>query len=131
MNIVIDASAWVEYFDGSLLGEKVKELMEGDVHQIFTNVLTIAELSSHYQKKRVDFRKVREIIISLSSIYPLDISFAEEAGKLHAEQRRERKSISMGDIFVLLTARKISGKIVTKDEDFRGLPEALFIREGR
>ena len=127
MNLVIDASAWVEYFDGSILGEKVKELVESTEHQVFTNVLTIAELSSHYQKKKVDFGKVREIIISLSSIFPIDISFAEEAGTLHAEQRRERKSISLGDIFVLLTARKISGKIVTKDEDFRGLSEALFV----
>jgi len=34
----------------------------------------------------------------------------------------------MADIFVLLTARKLNAKVVTGDEDFRGLKEVVMIK---
>ncbi|MBI2146897.1 PIN domain-containing protein [Candidatus Woesearchaeota archaeon] len=125
---VVDASAWVEYFEGSPAGEQVKELIENAKHDIYTNLFTLAELSSYYHKKGRDFAEVRKLLISLSLIHFTDLSFVEEAGKLHAQMRKERKSISFGDVFVLLTARKLRAKIITKDDDFRGLPEAIIIR---
>lgn len=129
MNLfVIDAYAWVEYFDGTSLGEKVRKIVENDANTIYTNVITIAELSSHFQRKGSNFEEARKIILSLSSVYSISLEFAEEAGKSHAIIRDKRKHMGLADVFVLQTARKLKAKVVTGDEDFRGLPEAVMIK---
>lgn len=129
MNLfVIDAYAWVEYFDGTSLGEKVKKIVENSENVIYTNVITIAELSSHFQRKGNSFEDARKIILSLSSVYKIDLEFAEEAGRTHAIIRNKRKHMGLADVFVLHTARKLKAKVVTGDEDFRGLPEVVMIK---
>lgn len=129
MNIfVIDAYAWVEYFDGTSLGEKVKKIIEDSDNTIYTNVITIAELASHFQRKESSFEEARKILLSLSFVYSVGIEFAEEAGKSHAIIRNKRKHMGLAEVFVLHTARKLKAKVVTGDEDFRGLPEAIMIK---
>tara|TARA_Y100000310_G_scaffold335338_2_gene417146 strand:- start:50228 stop:50617 length:390 start_codon:yes stop_codon:yes gene_type:complete len=125
---VIDAFAWVEYFNGTQIGEKVKEIVENEKNKITSNVITIAELASYFSRHNKNFDEVKKIVLSLSSIYHIPIEFAEKAGKLHTELRKERKHMGLADIFVLLTARELQSKVVTGDEDFRGLKEALMIK---
>lgn len=127
-NFVIDAYAWIEYFDGTLLGEKVKALIEDKRNIVYTNVLTIAELSGRFSKTNKNFDEAKKITTSLSAIYNITSDFAEEVGKLHVELKKERKHMGLVDAFVLLTARKLNAKVVTGDEDFRGLKEALMIK---
>lgn len=129
MNLVIDAYAWIEYFDGTELGIKVKNFIENSQNKIFTNVITIAELSSHFKRKKTyDFAEAKKVLSSISSFYNINEDFAEEAGNLHAEIKKERKHIGLVDIFVLLTARKLNAKVVTGDEDFRNLKEVIMIK---
>ncbi|MBI4980170.1 PIN domain-containing protein [Candidatus Woesearchaeota archaeon] len=125
---VIDAYAWVEYFGGSLLGEKVKSIVENTSNEIFTNVLTIAEMASHFERKGIAFVEAKRIIFSLSTIYIIDETFAEDAGKLHAKIKPLRKHMGLADVIILLTARKLGAKVVTGDEDFKGLKEVIMIK---
>ena len=125
---VIDAHAWIEYFNGTESGEKVKEIIENSKNRIYTNVITIAELSSSFSRKNNDFEEAKKIIASLSLFYLIDKDFAEESGKLHATLKKERKNIGLADIFVLLTARKLNAKVITGDEDFKGLKEVILIK---
>lgn len=127
-NFVIDAYAWIEYFNGTNLGEKVKNIIEDKDNKIYTNIVTLAELSSSYQRNSLSFDEEKKTLVSLSKIFSLDVDFAEEVGKLHAELKKTRKHIGLADIFVLLTAKKINGKVVTGDEDFRGLKEVIMIK---
>lgn len=125
---IIDAYAWIEYFRGSTIGVKVKNLVENSENKIITHFFTLAELASSYAREGLNFEVEEKLLLSLSSIYHPDISFAVEAGKLHAELRRERKHIGLADTMVLLTARKLGGKVVTGDEDFRGIKEVVMIK---
>ncbi len=125
---VIDAYAWVEYFNGTALGEKVRVLVENQQNKIVTNIVTLAELSSSYHRGGLNFDAEEKSLLSLSTLYHPDASFAVEAGRLHAELRKTRKHIGLADTFVLLTARKCTATIVTGDEDFRGLKEVLMIK---
>ncbi|MBI2672430.1 PIN domain-containing protein [Candidatus Woesearchaeota archaeon] len=127
-NFVIDAYAWIEYFNGTKLGIKVKEILEDQNNLIYTNIITISELVSSYKRNSLSFEKEKNILLSTSAIYEINLDFAEEAGRLHAELKKERKNISMADIFVLLTARKLNAKVVTGDEDFKGLKEVVMIK---
>src|SRR3989338_3278119 len=103
---VIDAYAWIEYFDGSKQGEKVKAIVENFYNRTYTNTLTIAELSSFFTRKSKSFDEPKKIIFSLSTHYPIDLKFAEEAGILYAKVKKERKNMSLADVFVLLTAQR-------------------------
>ena len=125
---VIDAYAWIEYFDGTEQGEQVRQIIENQENSIFTNVITIAELAGHFKRKNKDFGEAKKIMLSLSSFYPIEFEFAEEAGVLHTILKKERKNIGLADIIVLLTARKINAKVITDDEDFKGLKEVIMIK---
>ena len=47
---------------------------------------------------------------------------------MHAVIRNDRKHMGIADIFILLTAEKLKAKVVTGDEDFRGLKESFMIK---
>ena len=125
---VIDAYAWIEYFDGTVSGKKAKEIIEDPQQEIHTQVITLAELASHFRRRGIPFDEAKKIIFSLSSIYPCTPEFAEGAGTFYADIKKERKHMSLADVFVLFTARQIQGKVITGDEDFRGLREVVMIK---
>ncbi|MEK6973654.1 MAG: PIN domain-containing protein [Nanoarchaeota archaeon] len=125
---VIDAYAWIEYFKGTVPGEKVKNIVEDSNNLIYTNVITIAELSSFFERKDSSFKEAKKLLISLSSPIPINTEFADEAGKLHAELKKKIRHIGLADILVLLTAKKLNAKVVTGDEDFRDLKETYMIK---
>ena len=65
---------------------------------------------------------------TVSALAPLDEETAELAGKISAERRPHVKGWGLVDSIVLATARVRKMKVVTGDEHFRDLPEAIMIR---
>ena len=102
----------------------MQKIVEDPELEVTTNIITVAELAAFFQNRGVSFDPIKKSLISLSSFGQVSFAFCQEAGKLHAEIRKEHKKISMADIFVLLTARKLSAKLLTKDSDFKGFKEA-------
>lgn len=127
MRYIIDAYAWVEYFIESEKGERVKEIIESQQNEIFTSLITIAEVSSIGTREKRDVELGNKIMTNMSKIYGINPDFAKEAGILHAEIRKKIKDFGLADIFVLLAARKLSAKIVTGDPHFKGFKEAMLI----
>lgn len=60
-------------------------------------------------------------------IAPLDDETAELAGRISAERRLKVKGWGLVDACVLATARARGSKVVTGDEHFRGLDDAIMI----
>ena len=54
--------------------------------------------------------------------------FAKEVGVLHAEVKKKIPNFSLGDAFVLQTAKSLNAKVLTGDPDFRSIKEALMLR---
>ncbi len=54
---LIDSWAWIEYLKGSSVGRKVKEEVENDSNDIFTHVVSLAEITSKV-KRRVWMQKL-------------------------------------------------------------------------
>ncbi|MBI2583415.1 MAG: PIN domain-containing protein [Candidatus Aenigmarchaeota archaeon] len=124
---VVDSYAWVEYFKGSEKGRKAKDFLEGNIHEIYTNIVTLSEVISVTKRQGLDFVSAMEIVLGISQIYGIDIAFSKEAGELHADIKKEIKNIGLADIFVLLTARKLGAKILTGDPHFKNFKEAVMI----
>ncbi len=127
MRYVIDAYAWIEYFIESNKGKKVKEIVELQDNEIFTSVITIAEVSSIGAREKRDVELGNKTLLSLSNVYFINLELAKEAGILHAEIRKKIKDFGLADIFVLLTARKLGAKILTGNPHFKRFKEAILI----
>jgi predicted nucleic acid-binding protein len=112
---VIDAYAWIEYFRGSEYGKVAKEFIEsiGSV----TPSIVIIEVGRKLQKETElgnetsDGRLTRlDFINATSQVVELDFELAAAAGKIIWEMNKK------------------GGKVVTGDEHFRDLKEAIFIK---
>ena len=128
MKLIIDAYAWIEYFDGTDLGLKVKEFLDNDSNIIITNSITITEVISKAKRKNKDVESIYKMMTTLSNIYNINSELAKEAGIFHAEIKAKNRHFSIADCFVLLTAKKLNARVVTGDEDFRNLKEAIMIK---
>lgn len=128
MKYIIDSWAWIEYLIGSSYGEKVKQIVENNENEIFTCILNIAKIMSMTKRENRDSDSAYNVIISLSQICDISEELSKQAGLLHAEMRKTIKDFGLIDAFVLKTAREIKAKIVTGDEHFRNMKEAILIK---
>ena len=124
---VIDAYAWIEYFLGSEKGIRIREIIEASNNEIFTSVITIAEVVSITKRENKYNEDIYNIINNLSTVYLIDPELAKETGLFHAEIRKKIKDFGMTDCVVLLTARKLNAKILTGDAHFKDFKEAILI----
>ena len=127
MKFVFDTFAWIEYFNGSESGRKVNGIIESGENDIFSSIITVAEVSSILKRKEKDTELGYKNMINLSRIFFLNTELAKEAGILHEDIRKKIKDFGLADAFVLLTARKLGAKIVTGDPHFKGFKEAILI----
>ncbi len=69
-----------------------------------------------------------EFIRASSQILDLSFETAVEAGELDVEMKKKARGWGIVDSILLTIARKADAKVVTGDEHFRGLKEAIFIK---
>ena len=124
---VIDSWAWIEYFDGTDAGSRVKEYVENKDNIIFTTNVSLAEIVSKFLRRHHDPQDAINGIDTLSNVLSLDYETAIFAGELHAEIKSHIKDFGLADAFTLATARKQKAKIITGDSHFKGFPEAIMI----
>ncbi len=126
-DFVIDAHAWIEYLRGSEKGRKAAEIIEDDANKIFTASTTIAEVVSKSIRENRDAGIALNYINNLSIVLSVTQEIGALAGRIHSKAKKKNKEFGMLDAFVVATARGISARILTGDEDFRNFKETLFI----
>ena len=124
---VIDAYAWIEYFEGSSAGEIVKEKIINPSNEIYTSTVTIAEIVNKIKRVNRDFEIAYKAIITLSKPMSIDDETAKEVGLLHAEIKKKIYDFGLADAFVLNLARSIKAKVLTGDSHFKNFPETVMI----
>ena len=124
--LVVDSWAWVEYFEGSVVGRKVGDMIE-ESSEIWTSLVSVTEVVSKYRRKRIDESKPMEVLFSLSKVDIPDRGDAMAAGVIHAEEKSRSPNFGLADSYVLQLARKVGAKVLTGDPDFRTVKEALLI----
>ncbi len=123
---VIDTFSWIEYFTGSRAGEKSKQYIEGG--EALTPTIVIAEFTDKYVRENLDPHQRLRFMKTVSEVVPLDDETAELAGRISAERREKVKRWGLVDSIILATARTRSMKVVTGDEHFRDLTEAIMTK---
>ena len=124
--MLLDTSAWVEFFIKSKLGERVNQDLKAA--SCYTSIVSIAEISNWAIKQKLDGRKLVPYVTELTQILPVTPKIAFLAGELNFERKKVEKNWGMLDSLILSTARVYSLKVLTKDSHFKDLPdvETLF-----
>jgi len=124
---VVDSYAWIEYLDGTEIGRKVSDLIKEN-NEIFTCVLTIAEVASKAARKGKDVKIAYDVLTSNSKIIDADEELSLRVGLLHFEMRKTVKDFGLADAYILATAGKLKAKILTGDIHFKNMKEAVLIK---
>lgn len=131
---VIDAYAWIEYFRASDEGEVAKKYIKS--RESATPTIVIAELSRKLKREiklgnETEEGRVKrlEFVRAVSQIVNLDFDTALKAGAVDSDMKKKVRGWGFADSIVLCTARATKGKVITGDEHFRGLREAILIKK--
>jgi len=129
MKYVIDSYAWLEYFMGTVAGEKAREIIESSEHEKLTPTICLSEIYAKILKveglERAEFQRV--FIKMRSALVPLNEEIAVDSAKIDIEIKRKIKGWGLADSIVLSTARLKKAKVVTGDEHFKDLEETVYI----
>jgi predicted nucleic acid-binding protein len=129
MRYVIDSYAWLEYFMGTVAGEKAKKIIDSTAYEKLTPTICVAEI--YAKVLRVEGPEKAELqrafIKSRSALTSLTEEIAIEAAKIDVEMKKKIVGWGLADSIVLGTARKKRAKVLTGDEHFLNLPETTYI----
>jgi predicted nucleic acid-binding protein len=87
----------------------------------------MAEFTDKYVREGINPDDRLKFIRTKTTVAPLDDEIAEAAGRISAERRQKVKGWGLVDSCVLATARARGLNVVTGDDHFRGLSEAVMI----
>jgi len=123
---VLDASFLVDYLQGNArVAPYRKHLLENDCH---ISAITHAEVISKFERAAQAGAHADEAVTEVCEIQLVGRSRARMAALIHAQLKKKRPKLSLGDAFVIALARERKCSILTTDNDFAGLPEAKVIR---
>lgn len=117
--MLLDTSAWIEFFIGSEKGKRVKEVLYKN--DCYTCIVSIAEVTNWALKEDRGVEFLVKAIKQLSNIIELDDDIMVLAGKLNFERKKLNKKWGMLDSFILASGSIYELKILTKDNDFNDL----------
>jgi predicted nucleic acid-binding protein len=122
---VLDSSAWMEYFGGTVKGKRVKELVQHK--KIATSIIAVAEVAYAFEVRDTDFSENLRFMQSFSAILPLDIAICLRAALLKKQHRLRQKKFSLADGLHLATALKEKAVLLTTDADFEDAKDVMII----
>ncbi len=127
--VFLDTSAWVEYFEGSKEGEMIRGFLEDEATQLFTSMMTVAQLSDAYHRDRVTtklgWQELQDFVQFNSTLVNLDIEGMAKAGALKADRRRNIKGFGLIDAVILQSSMHVDAKLITKDSHLLGESNAV------
>ncbi len=123
--MLLDTSAWIEFFIKTGQGKIVKDALESET--CFTSIVSIAEISKWSLQNDVDGKNLIDFISRYSEIINLNSDISYLAGKLNFERKKLIKAWGMMDSFILATSLFYNLEIMTKDSHFKDLKNVKLI----
>jgi len=120
VTVMIDSSAWLEYFFGSKKGEKVNEIIQSK-EVILSNPIVEFEILHKITKMKT--KRLAETYLGYVSACSQRMDLFQETISLSVELKHKFK-LGMADSLIAGTALASNAKIVTTDNDFRKIKNA-------
>jgi PIN domain nuclease of toxin-antitoxin system len=125
--LVLDSWAWIEYFEGSKKGEKVKQVLLDPRDEVFTHSVSLAEIISKAKRTGMNVDEVWTAVTGNSNVIEGKVEESKNVGITHATIKSRNRNFSLADAFVLAAARKIKAKVLTADPDFKNIENAIML----
>jgi predicted nucleic acid-binding protein len=116
----------MEYFMGTLKGEKVKRFVDDDL-QLYTSPIVIAEIYSKSLRTDGKAEERKDFILKRCAVVLLDENIAVEAAKIHAESKVKIPDFGLADAIILASARSRKIKVLTGDPHFKNFDDAIML----
>ncbi|MDE1865020.1 MAG: PIN domain-containing protein [Candidatus Micrarchaeota archaeon] len=123
--MILDTSAWVEFFEGTTKGEKVKDILEKD--KCFTSMVSLAEITNWSLKYGRETAYFIDTMTKLSTILNIDKEIAVLAGRLNFERKKLNKKWGMLDSLIAATSIAYNLRLLAKDPDYDDLPNVVIL----
>jgi len=123
--LLLDTSAWIEFFIKSDRGKKVREVLS--TKNCYTSIVSIAEISNFAIKQNINGKDLIKYVKGITKIIELTEKISFFAGELNYERKMMKNDWGMLDSFILSTALMYNMKILTKDNHFKDLPNVEMI----
>lgn len=122
---VVDSSAWIEYFDGSEKGKKLKLIIE--TQRLSTSSIAIAEIVDVSIRRRRTHAAEIQFIENRSTMLLPGPGLCMLAGQLKSEHRKKHPKFGLIDAIHLATAIQQKATLLTTDTDFAGMKNTLVV----
>ncbi len=120
--IVVDSSAWIDYFFTG--NKKITEIIESE------HFLVCSAISLHEVKKKLLREKYSEEEISTALRFMKENSLVAEVSEEICEKSASDSinlSLHTTDSIIYRTAMEHNAKIATLDSDFKNVPQAILV----
>jgi len=117
---IIDSSAWIAY----LTKNKLAEIIDNE-SRLFLSSLSLFEIKKKLMKDKITKKDISDkidFVKKKSIILPVTDKIAEKAAEISIE-----KEIPSMDSIIYATALENNLSLITLDNDFRGLPNAIIL----
>jgi predicted nucleic acid-binding protein len=126
--LILDSSAWIEYFMGSDKGKKVRaHLAKANAFTIITGV-TVAEICKKFLQTSQPSETLITALRMMTKLVTIDYKAGEDTARIVIKQRQTRPKFSTADAHIVAIARQHNVRIITCDTDFLDIPEATVIK---
>jgi len=118
---IIDTSIWLDYF----FDDKYKELINAP-EIVIISTLSIFEIKRKLYQKKVEPIEIETLMTFLYQkclIHPVSIEIAEIAVQLSIQHQ-----LATADAIIYATAQEGKAQLITRDNDFRGLPGVTVLK---
>lgn len=127
MRYFLDTSAWIEYFEGGDAGKQVSDIINKEDSEIYTSVISVAEIVTKFKRKKKDVEAVCKAILTNSIISEISFDISKEAGILHTATREKISSFGLIDSLILSSSKSLNSVLVTKDNHFKSFKNIIII----
>jgi predicted nucleic acid-binding protein len=127
--MIFDSYAWVEYALGTAKAGKVAEYLDGE-EEVYTPASVLAELREAMLRHGIKENTATDIMTYIRSrtvVLSIDPNLAELAGVVNFRNKKKIKGWGMLDSFVYAAAMAKSGRVLTGDPHFKGLPNVVLL----
>ena len=124
--IIVDTSAWVEYFIGSKKGMQIESFLKSG-EPIGTPLIVLIEFAIKSERENVDSRKQMEFIKTNSIVLDIFENLVPAVAKNYSDMRKKSKKFSLPDAIIMTIAKEKKALVLTCDFDFNGIENTKIV----
>ena len=125
MTVLLDSWCWIEFFNGTKVGEKIAEYIDSSA-SLFVSVINLAEVYKQALTKRNEKDADEMVHIMMSRCFLLP---GEPETPLNAAELNWQKKWGLGDSLIYATAKAHKLQLVSGDPHFKEEKDIIYLRK--